>query len=812
VACMLQSPPHQTFILTAMIRNYIKIAFRNITRRKGYSLLNIGGLAVGMSVTMLIGMWVYDEASFNDCHENHARIAQVYQHQTFNDEIKTDATAPMPLATELRASYKNDFKHVVRAWWWQGDHILSIDDKKTLCKGTFMDKGALEMFSFKMLKGSWGSLDDPASVVLSESAAKALFGDADPINQLIRIGNAMDVEVTGVFKAFPYNSQFHTLQFLSTWDLWVASNGWMKAGENSWSENINIFVEIQPGTTFEAVSAKIKDIKLNKIDKARAAREKPQLFLRPMDRSYLHTEWENGHEAGGRIRFVWLFAIIGIFVLLLACINFMNLSTAQSEKRAREVGIRKSVGSVRAQLISQFMSESLLIVVFAFVLALALVTIALPWFNMLADKKMEIPLANPYFWLINAGFILITSLVSGSYPSLYLSSFQPVKVLKGTFKAGRSAATPRRALVVLQFTVSVVLIIGTVIVWQQIEYAKNRPVGYSPEGLIMIRKISPEFWGKFNALKNRLKASDAVTEIADSSSPATEVWFNDGGFDWRGKDPDLQVDFAAVGVTHEYGKTVGWDFIEGRDYSRDYSTDSSAIIINESAARFMGFKEPVNEEVTWNGKKYTVIGVIKDMVMDSPYEPAKKTVFWLNYEGNVWINIRMNPAMSSHEALGRIEKVFQKLLPSVPFDYKFVDQQYALKFAAEERIGSLASLFAALAIFISCLGLFGMASFVAEQRRKEIGIRKILGASTATLWKMLSGEFVLLVGISCLIGIPVAWYLLDQWLQKYEYRTGVSPWIFAGATASALLITLIVVSFQTFKASLANPVNSLRSE
>jgi putative ABC transport system permease protein len=795
-----------------MIKNYLKVALRNLTRSKGYSLINVMGLAVGMSVTMLIGMWVHDEVSFNTSHTNYKYIAQVYQHQTINNEINTLAAGPMPVAPELRTTYKNDFKHVVRSWW-ESNHILSIDDKRISSKGTFMDAEALEMFSFSMLEGSWASLKDPSSMVISEATAKALFANEDPLNKIVRINNVFDVKVTGVYEELPHNSRFHGLQFISTWDFWVASNEWMKASENDWSNNINTFVEIQSNATFDAISSKIKDIKFKRLSKEQADREHPQLFLQPMSRWHLYSEWENGKEVRGRIQFVWLFGTIGLFVLLLACINFMNLSTAQSQQRAKEVGIRKSIGSVRAQLIYQFLTESFLVVVLAFVLALAFVTASLPSFNALADKQMDVLWTNMYFWIISFAFIFFTAMLSGSYPALYLSSFQPVKVLKGTFNAGRFSALPRKALVILQFTVSVALIIGTVIVWQQIQFAKNRPIGYTREGLIMIRKNSQDFWGKSDVLENELKASGAIAAIAESSSPATEVWYNNSnGFSWKGKDPDLQDDFATMAVTHEYGRTMRWNFVQGRDFSREFATDSSAVVLNETAVRVMGLKDPINEEITWNGKKFTVIGVIKDMIMDSPYEPVKQTVFWLSYDGNVWINIRLNPELSTKESLAKVEKVFQGLFPAVPFEYKFTDQEYALKFSGEERIGKLASLFATLAIFISCLGLFGLSSFVAEQRKKEIGIRKILGASVSNLWKMLSAEFVLLVSISCLIAIPFAWYFLEQWLQKYEYHTELSIWIFVLASAGALLITVLTVSFQTIKASMSDPVKSLRSE
>jgi ABC-type lipoprotein release transport system permease subunit len=794
-----------------MIMNFLKIAFRNIARSKGYSIINIAGLAVGMTVTMLIGMWVYDEMSFNKYHNNYDTIGEIHQHYQLNGEITTAPTGVGPLGAELKVNYKEDFKHVVRKWW-ENVHTLSIDEHKISSYGTFMDGEVLEMLTFKMVRGDWNALREPASVVLSESTAKALFADEDPMDKMIRIDNEMVVKVTGVYEDLPGNSRFQGLHFLSTWEFFYQSNSWMKDQENNWNNPLVTFVQLQPNVTFEAASAKIKDIKLNHIPKGQAANTKPELFVQPMSRWHLYSEWENGKEVRGRIQFVWLFSIIGGFVLLLGCINFMNLSTAQSEKRAREVGIRKSIGSDRKQLIWQFLTESFMVVLMSWFVALAFVGFLLPWFNSLAGKTMSLPSGNASFWGVSAVFIAVTSFLSGSYPALFLSSFQPVKVLKGTFKAGRFASLPRKILVVLQFTVSIALIIGTTIVWQQIQYAKDRPIGYTRDGLIMVRKTASEHWNNAEATRTELLASGAVANVAEASGPPTAVWLQGTGFQWKGKDPDMTDEFVTQAVGVDYGKTMGWEFTAGRDFSREYATDSLAFVINEAALKYMGLSDPIDEEITWEGRKYRIVGVIKDMIMTSPYEPVKQTIFRvIPYQG-VWINIRLNPEMSTSESISRVSKVFQTLFPAVPFEYKFVDEEYASKFAGEERIGKLASFFASLAIFISCLGLFGMASFVAEQRKKEIGIRKILGASVANLWKMLSMEFVILVGISCLIGIPIAWSYLSAWLDKYTYHTEISVWVFVAASLGALFITLITVSFQTIKASVVNPINSLRSE
>jgi putative ABC transport system permease protein len=805
-----------------MIKNYFKIAWRNLVKSKGYSAINIGGLAVGMAVALLIGLWIYDELSFNKYHKNYDRIAQVMVAENFNGQGFAGVSLPRPLEFELRNKYPKPFKNIVMSRWTEG-HILSVGDKKISQSGRFMQEGAPELLSLRMLKGSWNGLKDMHSIMLAASAAKALFDDEDPLNKVIRIDNQMDVKVTGVYDDLPSNTEFKNLNFISTWDLLMTNNKWMEDSKDKWGNSSYLmYVQLQPNTTFDGVSAMIKNAKQDNVsDEQKKFNFK--VFLNPMSRWHLYSEWQNGINTGGRIQYVWMFGIIGAFVLFLTCINFMNLATARSEKRSKEVGIRKAIGSVRSQLIKQFLCESFLIVSIAFVLALLLVTVSLPWFNKVSDKEMVMIWGNGYFWLTSLVFIIITSLVSGSYPAFYLSSFNPVQVLKGSLRVGRFATLPRKVLVVLQFTVSIVLIIGTIIVYRQIQHAKNRPVGYNRQGLLYVPIKSRDLLQKYDIIERQLKNEGVVSEMARSSSPTTAVWSNNDGLEWKNKDPNKVEGFGTVWITPDYGKTVGWQFKEGRDYSRDFATDSvssasdkgivHSIIVNEAAVRYMELKKPVGEIIKWNDYPFRIIGVIKDMVMESPFEPVKQTMYLVYYdEASAGILIRINPKTSVSEAIAKIESAFKKLVPTVPFDYKFVDSEYATKFAAEERIGSLASFFASLAILISCLGLFGLASFVAEKRTKEIGIRKVLGASIYNLWQMLSKEFVVLVLIACLIAVPLAYYFLHQWLQKYEYRTAISWWVFIVAIGGALLITLLTVSFQAIKAAIANPVKSLRSE
>ena len=794
-----------------MLSNYLKIAYRNLARNKGYSFINIGGLAVGMAVAMLIGLWVWDELTFDHYHKNHDRIAQVMQHVTQNGEKTTQSVNPYLLAQEIRNNYGDDFKYVLQSLGSR--FLLSYKDKKFVKEGSYFEPQVTEMLSLKMLRGSRAGLEDPYSILLSKTQADAYFGGEDPLNKTLRMDDRVDLKVTGVYEDLPANSSFSNLGYIVPWDLFIAENKWVEELEEPWRPNFALtYAQLAEKADLEKVSAKVKDVKLNKVAASRR-NLKPEVFLHPMGKWHLYSEFENGVNVGGRIEYVWLFGIVGAFVLLLACINFMNLSTARSEKRAKEVGIRKAVGSVRGQLVIQFFSESFLVVGLAFVLSLLLVVVSLPFFNELADKNTEIPWTNPVFWMASLGFCLLTGLIAGSYPALYLSSFQPLKVLKGVgFRVGRFASVPRKVLVVLQFTVSVTLIIGTIVVYRQIQHAKNRPVGYEREGLITVPN-NRETDSNLEAIRNELEKTGAISGMALSSSPPTDVWATHTGFDWRGKDPNLAVDFPSTDVTHEYGKTVGWKFAKGRDFSRAFSTDSAALVINQAAAGFMGFgDEAVGEIVTVDGEPHQIIGVIEDVVTQSPYEPVRPSVYHIADEWTDVLVIRLKPQKSANAALAAIEAVFKKYSTTVPFDYKFVDETYARKFGNEARIGKLVSLFAILAIFISCLGLFGLASFTAEQRTKEIGIRKVLGASVATLWGLLSKDFVLLVVIALLIAAPLAWYFMDGWLDKYPYRTELSWWIFAAAGAGALVITLLTVSFQAVKAALMNPVKSLRSE
>ena len=793
-----------------MFKNYFKTAWRSLMKNKAHSVINIAGLSVGMAVAMLIGLWIWDELSFDEYHQNYSRIAQVMEQNTMNGEIQTRVNIEQPLAPALKKNYGGDFEHVVMASWTES-HLLTVGDKKVSYTGDFMGAEGPEMFTLKMLKGNRNGLNDPSSMLISSSVAKALFGSSEPVGQVIKLDNVSDFKVAGVYEDLPKNSSLYNLAFIAPWDYYVASNDWVKNSLDDWAErSFQLYVQLSDNADMQKVSLKIKDIKLKNVN-SEEAKYKPLILLQPMSKWHLYSEFKNGVNTGGAIEYVWMFGVIGLFVLLLACINFMNLATARSEKRAKEVGIRKAIGSLRTQLMNQFFCESLLMAAIAFCVALILVQLALPFFNELSDKNMSVLWTNPFFWMICILFTLFTGTIAGIYPALYLSSFKPVKVLKGTFKAGRLAAIPRKILVTVQFVVSVILIIGTIIVFKQILYAKNRPVGYNSNGLITVGLNTDDLEKHFAAFETELYASGAIAGIAKASSPMTGIHNSANDVTWKEKDPNLTYDFANIRVTLDYGKTIGWQLLAGRDFSNQMFTDSSAIILNEAAVKYMGLTNPVGEIVRFEDEDHRVIGVVKDMVMESPYQPARQTIFYLRPSFDNMV-VRINPALNTHNALSKIGEIYKKYSPSVPFAYKFVDEDYAEKFHNEERIGKLASVFASLAIFISCLGLFGMASFMAEQRTKEIGVRKVLGASVFNLWGLLSKEFVVMVMIALLIAIPFAYYFMHSWLQNYQYRTNLAWWIFAAAGVGALLITLLTVSFQSIKAAIANPVKSLRTE
>lgn len=803
-----------------MLKSYFLIARRNLVKTKGYTFINIGGLALGMSVALIIGLWLNDELSFNQYHANYDHIAQVMKGGSYQGRHYMGQTSlQFPMLHELRTTYGANFKYVVPR---QGNYeaILSIGDKKISKTGTNIGEDGPEMFTWKMVHGTRSGLKDIQSIMISESTADALYGEGNPVGKMVKLDNDKEVTVSGVFEDFPRNSALYGIQFARPWEAYLVNNPWVK--EQGWQNHFfQIYVQIQPTANFERVDANIRDLEINVTRNLDYMQDwlkyKAEVHVNPMSKWHLYSDYKEGILQNGPIQLVWFIGSIGVFVLVLACINFMNLSTARSEKRAKEVGVRKTLGSSRKQLITQFFTESYFVVIVSFAFALLMVYAALPWFNTISQKAMQLPWQMVEFWMACALFLFVTGMLAGSYPALYLSSFNPLKILKGSYRVGRLASIPRKVLVVLQFTVSIMLIASTGVIYHQLMFVKDRPVGYSREGLLMIQKKGKDFYEKFETLRAELKSSGAVEEIADAGGPITATWSGNGGFSWKGYDPQADNGFSTLNVSADFGTTVGWNVIDGRTFSRDIASDSSAIILNESAVKQMKLESPVGETVHWTNlawnmdKDFHVVGVIHDMVMDSPFEPVEPAIY-LNMGGASWMYLRINPEMSTAEALPKIEKTFNKVIPDAPFDYKFASQEYAAKFSTEDNIGRLAIVFTTLAIIISCLGLFGLASFVAEQRTKEIGIRKVLGASVPALWRMLSGEFVALIIVACVIAVPTSYYFLYNGISGYDYRAEIAWWIFAAASGGALAITLATVSFQAIKAALANPVNSLRTE
>jgi putative ABC transport system permease protein len=793
-----------------MFKDYFKIGWRNLLRNKVYSFINISGLALGMAVAILIGVWVFDELSFNRSFTNYNRIYNVYHTLTFGSDTFTDSGVPAPFAQELKNNFPQ-FDQVVLTSY-RTDHIIAYQESTFSKPGLFVEPQFLEMFSVRMLQGTQNSLASRHSILLSKSLADLMLGE-NPVGKILKLDNRDELTVTGVYEDFPANSEFSEIDMLVPMDYYFTSTEMARKQKDSWNDiPFQCFLLLNDKASLTEAEVKIKSLLFEK-GTTDMKSMKPEGMLFPMRKWHLYAEFKDGKNVGGKIRFVWMFATVGVFVLLLACINFMNLSTARSENRSREVGIRKVMGSVRKQLVNQFLSESLLVVTISFVMGIVVVFLCLPWFNNLADKKMTIPWSSGYFIVITLMFIVFTSILAGSYPAFYLSSFNPVKVLKGTFKAGRFASVPRKVLVVFQFTISIVLIIATTVVFQQIQHGKNRSVGFDRDGILHVRVNTDDLSkASYNSLRHDLLSTGVVDNMAKSDFPITGGMWTDASLSWEGKDPSTQPLVAFNVCSHDFPKTNGFQFIEGRDFSRDLSSDSSAVIVNELAAKLFSNESVIGKKLKLGNGEREIIGVIKDQIRWTPYSKQSPHIYLMGYPQMGYLTVRINSKADVRRALDQIETVIKKYDPAAPFEYKFVDDDYARLFNEEERVGKLAGVFSTLAISISFLGIFALASFTASQRTKEIGIRKVLGATVFNVWKMLSRDFVWLVVVSILVAAPLGFYLSNQWLQQYDYRIEISWWIFALTGIGALTITLLTVSYQSLKAAWMNPVKSLRSE
>jgi len=792
-----------------MITNFFKVAYRNLLRNKGFSAINITGLAIGMAAAILILLWIQDELGYDSFHKNKDRIYEVWNRVPVEGKISCWNSVSAPMARTL----EKDLPEVERAVRVDFNYkvLLSVGDKKLIRSGSVVDTGFLQMFSFPLLKGNPSTaLNDPHSVLITEKMANSLFGNEDAMGKIIRIENKDNFTVTGIVKDLPGNTRFD-FEYLLPWSYIKYREG----QDLGWNDNsTSTYIMLKPNASYAAVASKIKTQKQKYSDEAKTM--KWELFIYPMHRWRLYSSFTNGVEDnGGRSTFVKLFGIIAGFILLIACINFMNLSTARSEKRAREVGIRKVVGAQKTSLISQFIGESVFIALLSGVAAIVIVQISLPGFNQLTEKQLFIDFGNFYTWMAFTGFILFTGLLAGSYPAFFLSSFQPVKVLKGTFKKANALVTPRKVLVVLQFTFATILIICTIIIKQQMDYARERATGYNKDNLVY-HFMTGDIPKNYALIKNELLSSGVAKSITKTNSPLTERWSNGWGQSWEGKNPNDNTSFDRYLADEGLGTTAGLQFVQGRDFDlKQFPTDSTGLIINESSLKIMKFKDPVGKIVGDLGINWHIVGVIKDFILTSPYEPTRPILICGAKSSFMSFNvmqIKLNGNNPTAKNLQMAEAIFKKYNPEYPFEYKFVDEAYARKFDNEQRQGILAALFGGLTIFISCLGLFGLATYMAENRIKEIGVRKVLGASVAGITTLLSKDFVKLVIISFVIAAPLSYWGMYKWLQDYEYRVGIHWWVFAFACFLSVAIAIITVSYQAIKAALANPAKSLRTE
>lgn len=787
-----------------MLKNHFKIALRSLFKNKGYSLLNIGGLSVGMAAAMLILLWVQHEVSYDMFHSKKDRLYKAMNLAVFNGKLQAWDTTPKILGPTMAA----EFPEVANMSRFsnQGGLLMRVGDQQLLAEGAFVDSAFVDMFDFPLLSGDHKHvLRQPTDVLISESLAQKLFGRKDVQGQVLQLDTAEVMTVAGVFRDFPDNTTFKGTEFLLPWT-YLVKMGWV---DEYWGNNsVTTYVELSPEASHEAVNSKIRDIGIRHTN----GEGDTEVFLHALPDWWLWSTFENGQKAGGRIETVRLFVIIAGFILLIACINFMNLSTARSEKRAKEVGIRKVAGAYRGSLVGQFLSESILIATLAGIIALGIVTLALPAFGSLVDRQLAIDFSDFRFWLSLIGFVLLTGILAGSYPAFYLSAFQPVKVLKGSFRRVNAAINPRKVLVVLQFTIAIVLIISTLVVHRQIQHAKDREQGYEKNNLLYTFTAG-DVEKNYTLIKSELLNDGLATSVTKTSSPITESWSNSWGFSWAGKAEDDKTVFNRFYADDRVVETMGLELVAGRDFDlMSYPTDSTAAILNEAAVKAMGFDDPIGKIVSDNGTDWHVVGVIKDFIIQSPYSPIQPMVIegargWFSA-----VHIKYDSSISTAEALTKTEAIFRKYNPMYPFEYRFADEQYARKFDETQRTGSLAALFAFLTIFISCLGLFGLAAYMAENRTKEIGVRKVLGASVFSITKLLSKEFVVLVLISCLIAFPVAYWAMDKFLQGYNYRISLGWGIFVMAGLGAILLATFTVAGQAIKAAVANPVESLRDE
>lgn len=792
-----------------MLRNYLKIAWRNLFRNKAFSAINILGLALGMTCSLLIILWVRDERSIDGFHANGRQLYQVYERQYYDGKVEASYPTQGLLAEELKKvipeiQYASGFE---RASAPGTQSTFEAGDKVNKMGGWFAGTDFFSMFSYPLLKGKpETALSSPEGIAISRKMADYFFnGPANALGQTIRYENKEDLLVTSVFENLPANSS-QQFDFIRGWTAFVRDNKWV----NNWGNtDPATFVQLRKDADPVKVEATIKDFIYRYSERRESFRT--ELALQSFPEKYLHSSFKNGQISGGRIEYVRLFTLIAVFILLIACINFMNLATAQSGKRAKEVGLRKVIGAMRSSLIGQFIGEAMVLAFLSIVLAVILAALLLPAFNALTGKQLALPFAHPVFWVSLLGLVMITGFVAGSYPALFLSSLSPIRVLKGRLKFGGGATIFRQGLVIFQFTLSIILIVGMIVIYRQMDYIQTKNLGYNRENLLYV-PVEGDLVKNYALFKEEAGRMPGILSITKMRNSPTVIEHHTGSINWPGKDPNLEVSFADAVVGYDFVKTMKLNMKSGRDFSKDFATDSMGYILNETAVRKMGLKDPIGQTVTWGNRPGTVVGVLGDFHFNSIHQAIEPLIMRLDENWGWGTILVRTQAGKTREAIAGLQKICKDLNPKFPFTYQFSDQEYAKLYRSEQVVSKLSNYFAFLAIFISCLGLFGLATFTAAQRTKEIGVRKVLGASVPNIIMMLSKNFLKLVAISMLIAFPVAWLLMNDWLEGYAYKTSIGWWIFALAGAVTILIALLTVSYQSIRAAFMNPVKSLRTE
>ncbi|PRD52713.1 FtsX-like permease family protein [Sphingobacterium gobiense] len=793
-----------------MIKNHFKIAWRNLLKNRGNSTINILGLALGMSISLIIGLWINAEVQYDRFYSKTDRLSQVYTLDTFEGKSHTWGATPAILGPILKQEHP-DLEEVVRTA--TVNHLLHDDEKRFKASGTVSDSGFFKLFDFPFLAGNpETSLTRPDAIVLTESLAKKMFGHTQVIGETVQIDTLASLTVQGVIQDIPRNSTFHGNDFFCSWDF-LTTVGW--TFNDSWtSYNHQTYVLLKEGVSLSSTNQNIANLVRNHTNN----QVKASIYLYPADRWHLYNKSENGKMVAGHIVNLRMFALIGLFILLIACINFVNLSTAGAERRAKEVGVRKVVGAPKKTLIQQFLLESFMITLLAGIIALLLTAVGLPFFNSLINSDISIDDQPIVFWVLFATVIGAATLGAGIYPAFVLSAFEPIRTLKGNHVTAKGNFKPRKVLVTLQFTISICLGICTIIISQQIRYGQDRDSGYDRNNLVYIA-LDGDLRKNYEVVRHELMQQGIASSVVKSAGRITSYNSNSWGYSWPNAQPeDFDVTFNTMSTDASFTQTMGIKLLAGRDIDiYTHTSDSNAVLLNETAVKRMRLTNPLGTPIiegkgTIYEKTWNVVGIIADFILESPYREIEPMMVKGPASYFSYIHIRLNTANSLLSNMDRLQTILKKYNPDYPIDIHFADGAYALKFVQQKRTATLTALFSGLAIFIACLGLFGLVAFATIQRQKEIGIRKVLGASVATIATMLSKDFLKLVILAIVVASPIAWWIMHQWLQDFVYRIDIPWWTFFFAGILAILIALFTVSTLAIKAARANPVDSLRDE